>query len=433
PMLIKRHNLSPIHFLQPPDIQQKSIVKSFSSEGPAAAAIDWLKDQIPDLSSSGDISLENLHSRLQEIGVSDLSIKVDSFSKAHFTSPINTNAAREAYLLSTENPLDAHVEVGILTPDSQTLNLRLGKDTPYGAHRIGSVTKVFTAFLALKLINDGMIRLDTKCSDLIDNEILEKVFADPNTAKDMTLDELLSHTSRLEEDDHPLGGPYGEDPLVKQRLLHDRFLYQTTLPYRYQHLNKLEHKESKYSNIGFDVAAWMLELAYNAHKGHEKPKIPFSQIIKEELFSKVFHLSEATRISPGPSGDGDVIQAGCGDMVSSVDDLLKVGKTLQQGEDALTPYFGRGWQSTLLTPRDAQAKYGLGCEANKDWIQFSGLNYEIFEDGKGRDITAHVAFPLQKNQPGIVAMCDSNALGPKPQQQKFLGELRKLAGLPVDT
>ncbi|MBM3192044.1 MAG: hypothetical protein FJZ63_05275, partial [Chlamydiae bacterium] len=38
--------------------------QNYSLQG-TAAAIDWLKDQIPDLSSSGDISLENLHSRLQ--------------------------------------------------------------------------------------------------------------------------------------------------------------------------------------------------------------------------------------------------------------------------------------------------------------------------------------------------------------------------------
>ena len=62
-------------------------------------------------------------------------------------------------------------------------------------------------------------------------------------------------------------------------------------------------------------------------------------------------------------------------------------------------------------------------------MQFSGLNFEIFEDGEGRDVTAHVCFPITRGQPGIVALCDSNALGPEPRQKIFCEELRKLAGL----
>ena len=68
---------------------------------------------------------------------------------------------------------------------------------------------------------------------------------------------------------------------------------------------------------------------------------------------------------------------------------------------------------------------GLGCEPNVSSIQFSGLNCEIFKGGEERDVSAHVAFPLQKNQPGLVAMCDTNALGPEPNQVKFRQEFEK--------
>jgi len=175
----------------------------------------------------------------------------------------------------------------------------------------------------------------------------------------------------------------------------------------------------------------MLELVYNADKEYKIPQIPFSQIMKDELFTKVFKLSEDTRISPGWTGDGDVIQAGCGDMVSSISDLLKVAQALQKGEEHLSSHFGEEWQKKMLEARGSDDKYtyGLGCEANASSIQFSGLNYELFEDGVERDVTAHVAFPLQPNQPGIVAMTDSNALGPLENQVKFREELRKLAGL----
>ncbi|NGX45621.1 MAG: hypothetical protein K940chlam2_00777 [Chlamydiae bacterium] len=397
--------------------------------------IAWVRSKIPSLSSSENTTLEDLQLRLQEVEATNLSVadKVDALSKAHFSpSEIDITAAREAYLLATEHPLESHVEVGILRPDGQTLNLRLGKDEAYGAHRVGSVTKTFTAFLALKLVNDGVISLGTKCGDLINEEVLGRVFTDPAAAKEMTLEQLLSHTSGLEKDDRPSGGPYGEDATVKLPTLHDRFIHQGTLDYRYKHEHQPGDGIGLYSNLGFDVAAWMMEIAYNAMKGHETPEISFSKIMRDELFTKVFELSEDAHISPGPSGDGDVIQAGCGDMVASVSDLLKVGQALQQGEEHLALNFGEGWQSRMLAPRDSAAEYGLGCEANASSIQFSGLNYEIFGDGIGGDVTAHVAFPLKKGQPGLVAMCDSNALGPEPNQKRFNGELRKLAGLPVE-
>ncbi len=118
-------------------------------------------------------------------------------------------------------------------------------------------------------------------------------------------------------------------------------------------------------------------------------------------------------------------------MVSSISDLLKVAQVLQKGEKHLSSYFGEEWQKKMLGARgsDGTYTYGLGCEANASSIQFSGLNYELFDDGIARDVTAHVAFPLQENQPAIVAMCDSNAIGPLPNQVKFRQELRKLAGL----
>lgn len=352
---------------------------------------------------------------------------------------LDVKSAKEAYLLATKNPHDSHVAVGILRPDGSISELNLGKNESYGAHRIGSVTKTFTTFLALKLINDGMINLETSLGDLIDKSLIDErvlqgVFADPEKARQMTLEQLLSHTSGLEYDDKPRIGPEGEDdPNVRVSTLNERFTYQATLGKKYEHKHEPGEGIGLYSNLGFDVAAWMLELVYNANKGDETPQIPFSQIIRDELFTKVFKLSEKTRIAPGFSGNGDVIQAGCGDMVSSISDLLKVAQVLQKGEKHLSSYFGEEWQKKMLGARgsDDTYTYGLGCEANASSIQFSGLNYELFDDGVGRDVTAHVAFPLHENQPAIVAMCDSNALGPEANQVKFRQELRKLAGLSV--
>ena len=343
----------------------------------------------------------------------------------HQCSTLDTQSAREAYLSATERPLECHVQVGVLLPAGGTLEARLGKDEDYGAHRVGSVTKTFTTFLALKLANDGVIALDTKCGTLIDRKILNEVFVDPDAAAEMTLDQLLSHTSGLEYDDH-LRSEKGLDlPTMDAR-----FRLEGKAGKKYKHTSQPGDRIGSYSNAGLAVAAWMMERAYNFHKqGNELPLVSFAEIMKEELFSKVFGLSDDSRIAPGPSGD--VIGAAAGDMTSSVRDLLKVAHALQQGEKYLEKHFGSEWHQTMLAPRDRFEHHGIGCAANQPSIQHAGLNYEIFEHGIGRDVTALVIFPLNVDQPGLVAMCDSNALGPLPKQIEFQDELKKMAGLEV--
>lgn len=327
--------------------------------------------------------------------------------------------ANKAYhSAKTENPDEFHVAIGILRPDGSPIQTRLGKDEAYGAHRVGSVTKTFTAFLALKLCNDGIIQLDTKCGEIIEPKILEAVFQDPAAAAEMTLEQLLSHTAGLELDDHNR-----QESGLNFGTMQERFIHEGQVGNKYKHTSQPGDGIGSYSNAGLAVAAWMLEVAYN--NKNETPK-SFSQIMRDELFTKVFDLSEDTKISPGPGGD--VIGAGAGDMTSSVKDLLQVAQYLQQGEHFLENHFGRDWQKTMLAPRDLFEHHGLGCTANSPSIQHAGLNCELI-DGKLHDVTALAIFPLKKDDPGLVAMCDSNALGPLQQQQEFAAELKKLAGI----
>jgi CubicO group peptidase (beta-lactamase class C family) len=353
----------------------------------------------------------------------------------NFTFPskpkeIDTKAAKEALLLATGRPEESHIAVGILRPDESTMEMNLGKDENYGAHRVGSVTKTFTAFLALKLIDKNVITLKTKCGDLIDENTRKAVFQNPDFAKEMTLEELLSHTAGLEQDDHNRQKP--EPGLTNITTMQDRFIYESKTR-KYIHTHRPGDGLGSYSNAGLAVAAWMMEKAY-AKSDYAKSKkieepIPFSQIMKKEIFEEVFQLSEDTCISPGPSGD--VIGSGAGDMTSSIPDLLKVAKKMQQGQDALTEHFGQGWQKTMLEPRDIFKQDGLGCKADATSIQHFGLNAEII-DGNFQDVTAVVIFPLGKEEPALVAMSDSNALGPSPAQQNFVKELQKLAAVPIE-
>lgn len=342
---------------------------------------------------------------------------------------IDTQAAKKAYLLATEKPEEHHAAIGILRPEGNTIEVNLGKDEPYGAHRVGSVTKTFTTFLALKLIKDDVISLNTKCGDLIDKSILNAVFENPDFAAEMTLENLLSHTAGLELDDHNRQKP--EPEITKITTMQDRFIYEGKVDEgkrKYVHTHRPGDGLGSYSNAGLAVAAWMIETAY-AKKNKSDDIIPFSKIMQKEIFEEVFQLSHDTKIAPGTSND--VIGAAAGDMTSSVPDLLKVAKKLAQGQDELAKHFGQNWQKTMLKPRDLFQHEGLGCIANKTSLQHFGLNSEVI-DGKFHDVTAVVIFPLGNKEPALVAMCDSKALATAPAQQAFAYELQKLAGTPIE-
>lgn len=326
--------------------------------------------------------------------------------------------ARSNYQAAIENPMDRHAEVGILSSTGSVLKTRLGKDEEYGTHRVGSVTKTFTTLLAMKLIQDGDLPngLSTKCGEVLPDEIFDTLFEDPTAARSMTLEQLLSHTSGLECDDHSCNQ---KEP---SKTLLERFLVEGKGGRKYKHTSKPGDGIGTYSNAGYAFAGLMMEVAYN--KAHPtSPPLSFSQIMQKELFQGVFQLTE-TSLEPGPTQD--VLQSPAGDVKSSVHDLLKVASRMQQ--ENLDPVFGSGWVSTMLQPRDLLQHHGLGCEANAPSIEHKGLNREMF-GSENRDISALTIFPIKPGTPGLVAMCDSSALGPKPQEQRFIESLKKSAGI----
>lgn len=344
-----------------------------------------------------------------------------SFLPITETSQIDLSRARDAYEGAISNPRERHAEVGILLPNGKIEYARLGKDEEYGPHRVGSVTKTFTTFLALKLAKDGVLPqgLKTRCGDLLSGDILAKIFEDPVAAGNMTLEQLLSHTAGLERDDH------SRDQQIRLSTMHERFLQEGSEGRKFKHTSQPGDGIGSYSNAGVAVAGWMLEVAYNKYNGNETPVIPFSQIMKRELFERVFGLDEPF-IGPAPSED--IIQTPAGGMTSSIGDLMKVAACLQQGEASLEGFFGSDWQRTMLMPRDLLQLYGLGCHANASAIEHAGLTQEKFGDEK-RDTTALVVFPLGPEKAGLAAMCDSSALGPALQEQRFLNALKKSAGI----
>ena len=346
------------------------------------------------------------------------------FKSVYDSSQIELPEARIAYENAISNPQEHHAEVGILFPNGDIKHARLGKNEAYGPHHVGSVTKTFTAFLALKLIKDGVLPLglSTRCEDILPTDLLIQVFEDPEAAKNMTLEQLLSHTAGLEYDDH------NRNQKTPSSTMHERFLQESTdtESRKYKHTSKPGDGIGNYSNAGMAVAGWMLEVAYNKYKGNSTPVIPFSQIMQKELFEEVFGLSESSIKTPPPNWD--IIITPAGGMTSSINDLMKVASRLQQGEASLERVFGNGWQSTMLSPRDLLQHHGLGCTANARTIQHAGMIREMFGNEE-RSVTALVILPLRPGDAGLAAMCDSCALGPAPQEQKFIKALKASAGI----
>ena len=126
---------------------------------------------------------------------------------------------------------------------------------------IGSVTKSFTAFLAAKLIEEGIINWDTKFFDLFP-ELKEK---SNHAYYDMTLQQLLSHRARLinfkdQQEVYPIIAEYentlekGLNQSERRYCLIKQILQKEPLPF-YDQCNDC------YSNAGFIAAGLMLEKA----------------------------------------------------------------------------------------------------------------------------------------------------------------------------
>lgn len=342
----------------------------------------------------------------------------------HPPSKRNWSQAEQAYRKAVATLPDSnerHAEVGLIFPKEHPEIKQLGKQEKegYGSHRVGSVTKTFTTFLAFKLIQRGLLPLGltTRLGDIFGREFLEQVFDNPDLAQEMTLEQLLSHTAGIEYSDHC------REQKASAPTLSQRFLQEAQEGRKYRHIVHPGDRVGHYSNAGLAVAGLMLEKAYN---DKEKTDLSFAQIMQRELFETVFDMRESV-IKPGPTQDP--IQSAAGDMSSSVPDLLKAARKLQQEENSLRSFFGQNWQEEMLKPRDLFKLFGLGCEAGSSRIEHKGLNRELFGNEE-RDVSAIVIFPLSSDQPGLVAMCDSNALGPSDEGQQFIHALESLVSRP---
>jgi CubicO group peptidase (beta-lactamase class C family) len=147
-------------------------------------------------------------------------------------------------------------------------NIPMTIDTKF---RIASLSKAFTAFLVMLLVQDGLLSLDGTIADYIPDY--------SGKAKDrITIHQLLTHTSGL------IGNLKPEDEAVQERLFHD--LRNVVKYAENADLICEPGTEFHYSNFGYNILAYIAERITGR---------PFGELLEERIFK--------------PNGMKDTVQA----------------------------------------------------------------------------------------------------------------------------
>jgi D-alanyl-D-alanine carboxypeptidase len=118
--------------------------------------------------------------------------------------------------------------------------------TPQTPYRIGSITKTFTATAILQLLEDGKLRLDDRVRDHVTTTAIH---ARSVGLLDVTIRELLTHTSGLQRD---LPGTWWTQPSFPAEFPDD---FNATYP---------SSTEWKYSNVGYALLGEVIAAASGA-------------------------------------------------------------------------------------------------------------------------------------------------------------------------
>jgi len=249
--------------------------------------------------------------------------------------------------------------------------------------RIGSISKPITAIAVMILVEKGLIDV---------NEHLATYISDiPITWKDITIHQLLTHTSGLAFQ------PEDWEPK------HDLTLEEIFEIYKNHPLANVSGTTMNYSNMGYFVLSILIEKVSN---------MPFDSFVQKEIFEKLGMINSGgdfpnrilIRRAKGyeVKGDGKVenadfdnmlIKRGAGNMYSTVEDLLKLDKAFSSNillkEETLaqmmTPY-----TTDIDMGKDINYGYGLDIVKNDSInmifhtggvLGFDSMFYEFPEEG----------------------------------------------------
>jgi D-alanyl-D-alanine carboxypeptidase len=311
-------------------------------------------------------------------------------------------------------------------------------------HRIGSITKTFTATLLLRAAAEGRLSLD----DTID----QYVKGVPN-GDEITLRQMANMSSGI--------ASYTADKQwAEEALSHPRKVWKP------RELARVGIKDSpvfdpgkgwQYSNTNYVLLGLVLEQVTDK---------PIGKLYQKEII-KPLHLREtsfpnADPALPEPYDHGYTLQGQsngkpadathwsptwswtAGAMISTVDDLLVYGRALGTGEGLLPPEQQAERLTSFLyglKPNTPQRAYGLGLVDQRGWLghtgEVPGYNTSLYYNAE-----LHTTMVVEVNSDISVGDCpaDEPTMSDSPHNiacsepaDFVFGELSKKLGKPYDT
>jgi CubicO group peptidase (beta-lactamase class C family) len=274
-------------------------------------------------------------------------------------------------------------------------------------YRIGSISKTFTAYLMMLLVQDGTIGLDEPVAKYLP-EIKQLRWKEGSDTSEITFRELASHTGGLAREPglwNAAAGPIEEwENKVLSSIPTTDVTYSPGTKY-------------SYSNIGYGILG--LALARAAHE-------PFMQMVENRIF-KPLHMTSSFYIIPvgyedriavgyhrngfGGKPDGEVAKAEYigrgykvpnGGIYTTTGDLARFVMAQYSDSDRLAKKY-REMMQTIQTP--GEGKYGYGFGLN---VVYPGDGSRIAgHDGAVAGYTAFMMFsPGSKVGAIVMRNCD---------------------------
>ena len=262
--------------------------------------------------------------------------------------------------------------------------------TPDTIFAIGSITKTVTATAVMLAVQDGLVELDAPITKYIPDFTVNSRFED-NPQDKITLRHLLNHTSGIAQE-APVGNFRELSPSFEK---HIKSISDTWLKYKVG-------AKSSYSNSGYDLAAYILQVRSGK---------PFAQYMKEKIFDPLdmsnssidmefikrhpnraighmTHVRELPLIL-------EISVLGAGGIYSSANDFAKFLQFhLNWGRVNGRPLLDESFISDMYTPSKVHERYGLEVFISRSKSvnlvhENYGLGIAISRDKSGNFIMYH--------------------------------------------
>jgi CubicO group peptidase (beta-lactamase class C family) len=348
---------------------------------------------------------------------------IDSFDKQ----------LEEEHLRDTVGSLSAIVFIGNEIAWSRAFGKadnEKGIDAGVGTvYRIGSISKTFTAYLMMLLVQDGTIGLDESIAKYLP-EIKQLKWKEGSDTNEITFRELASHTGGLAMEPGLWDAAAGPIREWENKVLSSIPTTDVTFS---------PGTKFSYSNIGYGILG--LALSRAAHK-------PFMQMVENRIF-KPLHMISSFYIIPagyedrvavgyhwngfGGKPDGEVAKAEYagrgykvpnGGIYTTTGDLARFIMAQYSDSDRLAKKY-REMMQTIQTPGEGKYGYGFGL----DVIYPEGGSKIAGHDGSVAGYTAFMVFsPGSKVGTIVMRNCDYGVERIPGEVAKVVEGLAKVVG-----